>query len=584
MLNMIFTIGGVAIVAMLGVLAGRYLFKLGGSSDSSSAEAPQVELALLQERERLAVDQIAKLEDRLSVSNSTLEKQGAELTSAKERLAANEERIVGLEKALAREKELAEEITRRLTTELGDVTRTKDFISKTYNEQSQKLAAAEQLETELRGQLKRASDHISDRDSAIKSRDDQLDTIRTRLSIKESELAGSAEREASLSRAVVERDEQLNGLQERLRVEFENIANKILAVTTDKLSEKSNEALTAILEPLRTRIIEFQNKVETTHLEDTRQRSALAEHIKLIAQTNLNLGTQAENLAKALRGDAQLRGRWGEVRLERILESSGLVRGREFVIQGEGLNLKGDDGGSQRPDIIILLPENRHFVIDSKLSLIDYLDYEAADTDEARTACLKKLLQSVRGHIDGLSAKNYQYADAINSHDLVFMFVPIEGIAALVLQTDDSLFEYAWSRKIVMVSPSTLFMTMRTVSSIWRYERQSENAQQIAEQAGQLYDKIVGVVGDMNDVSQKLQSAADAHGEAMKKLATGKGSALSRTQRLKALGVSSKKELPQVLINGEKHTVESGGDDVVPVAITPIPALLERSDPGNEST
>jgi DNA recombination protein RmuC len=248
------------------------------------------------------------------------------------------------------------------------------------------------------------------------------------------------------------------------------------------------------------------------------------------------------------------------VRLERILESSGLIRNKEFVVQGEGLNIKSEDGSSQRPDVVILLPENRHFIIDSKVSLVSYLEYEAATDENDKAAKLKNVLTSVKGHIDGLASKKYQYAEAINSHDLVFMFVPIEGVASLLLQNDDSLYDYAWKKKIVLVSPSTLFMVMQTVSSIWRYERQSENALQIADQAGLLYDKLVGAVESFNQVASHLSSASDAHSEAMKKLASGRGNALQKAEKLKILGATSKKSLPSILISGEKIAIETDDD------------------------
>ena len=484
-----------------------------------------------------------------------------QLVEARKQSATYDERIGGLDKALARERELNEAAQQKLSDSLTEANQAKEHLQDALTEQSKKLAAAERLETELRGQINRAGQHITDRDETIKGLRAEIGTMTTTVAARDSDLAAAAEREAGLNRTIAERDEQLKGLQDRLKTEFENIANKVLAMTAEQLSEKSQESLTAILDPLKARISEFQQKVENTHLEDSKQRFALEREIRNIAEANQAIGRQADDLTKALKGDSQLRGRWGEVRLERILEKSGLERGREFVVQGGDFNIKDEDGSNLRPDVIILLPEDRHFVIDSKVSLVDYLAYEAAESDDHRAAALKSLLASVRGHIDGLAGKNYQYANAINSHDLVFMFMPIEGVAALVLQNDEHMFEYAWKRKIVMVSPSTLFMAMQTVQSIWRYEHQSENAQAIADQAGQLYDKLASVVADLNDVSQKISAAADAHSEAMKKLAIGRGNALGRAQKLKSLGVTSKKEIPAIIFNGERIPVEAHGED-----------------------
>jgi len=373
--------------------------------------------------------------------------------------------------------------------------------------------------------------------------------------------AAAVERERALQQTIAERDEQLKGTQERLKTEFENMANRVLAATANQLSTQSQESLAVILNPLKERIAEFQQKVEASHLEDTSQRATIVEQIRQVTATGQSLGMQAENLTKALKGDPQLRGQWAEIRLERILEQAGLERGRDFVVQGGDFNLKGEDGGSVRPDVIVLLPENRHLIIDSKLSLIHYLEYEAAEDEEARAVALKKLVASVRGHADSLAAKRYQSADGLNAHELVLMFIPIEGVAAAVLRKDDGLYSYCWNKKIVMVAPSALLMTMTSVASIWRDKRQNESALRIAHQAGQLYDKLAGFVCDLNEVSLKIQSAADAHGEAMKKLATGKGNALSRAQKLKALDVSSKKDFPFVILGGEKHAVDAEEDE-----------------------
>ena len=542
-----------------------------------------VDAARLQERERTLVADISRQANEIQRFTEALANVQRDHATSREKLAAADERAAGFQRSLGTERENNDSFRRAATADLAAATEGRDRLQISFTEVSQKLAAAGQMEQELRDRIGRAESYIAERDKKVGDLEGLLDNCRAQLASKDSELAGASERQAALTRTLSERDEQLKGLQEQLKTEFENIATKILTAASTQLSEKSQETLVAILDPLKTKIFEFQQKVESTHLADTAQRSALAEQIKQIASTNQSIGLQAENLANALKGDSQLRGRWGEVRLERILEKSGLERGREFVVQGGDFNIKNADGGSQRPDVIILLPENRHFVIDSKVSLVDYLDYEAAQSDEIRAGCLKKLLASVRSHIEDLSSKNYQYASAINSHDLVFMFIPIEGVAALVLQNDDSLFEFAWTRKVVLVSPSTLFMTMQTVGSVWRYERQSHNAQAIADQAGQLYDKLVGFVGDLNDVAQKIQAAADAHGNAMKKLATGRGNALSRAQKLKSLGVSPRKDLPAVLVNDETLAVEDDDADEAFSYVESRPAKLLKKPESADS-
>ena len=562
--NFLALAGATAGASLVGVLLGLYVFRRRPAGDGDVA------LARLEEKEKSLVEQLEKAKSQLD-----------DLLAVKERLAASEEKILGLERENARERELARMLEERLQNEASEERVVRDALQGELAEQSGKLAAAESLESELRAQLKRAGDHISQRDTLVAGLREGMEELRGTVAARESELAVAREREISLNRSVTERDEQLKGLQEQLKTEFENIANKVLSSATGQLTEKSQESLATILEPLRTRITEFQQRVETAHLEDTRQRSILGEQIRLSAQANQSIGQQAENLAKALKGDSQMRGRWGEHKLELILEKSGLVKGRDFVVQGSGLNIRSEEGGSQRPDVIVFLPEDRHLIIDSKVSLVDYLEYEAAETDEARANCFRKLAASVRGHIDDLAGKAYQRADSVNSLEFVLMFVPIDSVFVLVTQNEPSLREYAWQRGIIMVPPSTLFVTMETVASVWRLQRQNENAREIAEKAGQLFDKLAAIVCDLNDVHEKIQAAARAHNEAMRKLATGRGNALSRAQQLKGLGVSSKKELPPVLIDGGRHMATDGEDAVELSELqAAIPRLLENRDPG----
>ncbi len=553
---------------------GRYFAGAVPRVAAPASEVSAVELARLQERERLLGSQIVNLEAQVQALKADSARQSDELVEVKQLSAAGQERVAGLERELAREKELNTATQQRLDATLVEASGEKDRLLAATAEESRRRAEAERSEQEVRGQIDRAGKHIADRDAMIEGLRALGDELRGQLAARDSELATVSERQAGLQRIVSERDEQLKGLQQQLKTEFENMANRILSATANELSAKSQESLSAILEPLKERLTEFQQKVETSHVEDTSQRATIVEQIRQVAQAGQNIGVQAESLTKALKGDSQLRGRWGEVRLERILEQAGLERGREFVVQGGDFNLKGEDGGSLRPDVIVLLPENRHLVIDSKLSLVHYLEYEDAGDEEARAAALKKLLGSVRGHADSLAAKRYQSADGMNAHDLVLMFIPIEGVAAVALRNDSDLYAWCWKRNVVMVAPSTLFMTMQTIASIWRYERQNENAQAIAQQAGQLFDKLVGFVNELNDVSQKIQSAADAHAEAMRRLATGKGNALGRAQKLKALGVASKKDFPAIVLGGEKHSVEAD-DDEQPLGLPAAPKLLE---------
>jgi DNA recombination protein RmuC len=378
------------------------------------------------------------------------------------------------------------------------------------------------------------------------------------------ELAGLKEREKALVEKVAEQAAQLVDQQKLLTTEFENIANRILKANASELSENSQKALAAILDPLRDRIQDFQKKVETAYDSETREVLSLKEQIRLIVDTSSAIGTQADGLAKALRGDSQLRGRWGELALERILEAAGLTEGREYVSQGRGLGLKSDTGGIQKPDIVVMLPEGRTMIVDSKVPLTGYERLITANEEAEREACGDQFVRDVKGHIDGLSGKRYQENEKLAAHDCVLMFVPIEGALAAALTKEPELFTYAWDRHVVLVGPSTLLMTMRTVASIWRYELQGQNAQEIARLAGELCDKVSMSLADLNGVAEKMNGAVAAHNEAVKRLSTGRGNALSVGERIRSLGVKTKRAMPVMLVDGVAIT--SGAEEFAEVA------------------
>lgn len=361
------------------------------------------------------------------------------------------------------------------------------------------------------------------------------------------EIARLKERENNLVSKVAEQAAQLSDLQKKLTTEFENIANRVLKATSIELSANSQKNLASILDPLRERIQEFQQKVETTFQAETRDVLSLKAEIKLMADTSQKIGSHADGLAKALRGDSQLLGRWGELVLERILEAAGLKEGREYVTQGRGLGLRDESGGSQKPDIVVRLPEERTLVVDSKVSLSSYERLIAAEDGDERRQCQIDLVKDFKGHIDGLSGKRYQENEKLQSHDCVLMFVPIEGALAAALVAEPELFTYGWDRRVVLVGPPTLLMTMRTIASIWRYEHQGQNAQDIARLAGDLCDKVTRSVADLCLVRDKISDALDAQDEAVRRLSTGKGNALSIGQRIQDLGVKTKRPIPSVV-------------------------------------
>jgi DNA recombination protein RmuC len=364
------------------------------------------------------------------------------------------------------------------------------------------------------------------------------------------EVARLTERENALSDRIAAQATQLADMQKQMTTEFENIANRVLKANASDLSESSYKALSAVLDPLRERIRDFQNKIESTYATEAREVLSLKEQIKLIVETSHAIGTQADGLAKALRGDSQLLGRWGEIALERILEAAGLMEGREYVSQGRGLGLRNDAGGVQKPDIIIMLPEQRTMIIDSKVPLASYERFIAAQEEADRLAAGDRFVRDVKTHIDDLAGKRYQDNGKLIAHDCALMFVPIEGALAAALARDGELFTYAWDRRVVLVGPSTLLMTMRTVASIWRYELQGQNAQEIARLAGEMCDKVNLSLGDFNGVAEKITAALNAHNEAVKRLCTGRGNALSIGTRMRELGVKAKRPMPAMLGDG----------------------------------
>ena len=407
---------------------------------------------------------------------------------------------------------------------------------------------------------------IEEQTKQVASLQAQRDEASNEAKASGAEVAQLTERECALSQKIDAQAVLLAQQQAQLTAEFENIANRILKSNAAELSESSQKSLAAILDPLRERIQDFQQKVESTYDTETRQVLALKEQIRLVVETSTTIGNQADGLAKALRGDSQLLGRWGELALERILESAGLTEGREYVSQGRGLGLKSDDGGAQRPDIIVMLPEQRTMIIDSKVPLSSYERLIGAKEEPQRAICADQFVRDVKGHIDELAGRRYQENEKLQAHDCILMFVPIEGALAAALTREPELFTYAWKRHVVLVGPPTLIMTMRTVASIWRYELQGQNAQEIARLAGDLCDKVSISLSDFNAVAEKITAALSAHNEAVKRLATGKGNVLTLGERIRGLGVKTKRPMPALLIDGIPLTAitEESGDDVTP--------------------
>ena len=446
--------------------------------------------------------------------------------------------------------------TTRLTQADQDCESLRKRLGQTEASNEAAVAEAKALATENAGLKERVlgqTTDIAERTAQVTSLEAQRTQLAEEAKTALAEAERLKEREKNLSEKLDTQKVQLSELQQQLTAEFENIAGRVLKANTAELSQNSQTALTALLTPLRERIQDFQKKVEATYDAETREVLSLKEQIRLVLETSNTVGSQADGLAKALRGDSQVLGRWGELALERILETAGLTEGREYVAQGRGLHFKSESGGAQKPDVVIMLPEKRTMIIDSKAPLTSYERLIAAKDETERGACADQLVRDFKSHIDGLAGKRYQEAvgtETLQAHDCVLMFVPIEGALAAALTREPELFSYAWRQHVVLVGPPTLMMTLRTVASIWRYELQGRNAQDIARLAGDLCDKVSSSLSDLNTVAEKIRGALDTHNEAVKRLATGKGNVLSLGDRIRTLGVKTKKVMPTMQIDG----------------------------------
>lgn len=337
----------------------------------------------------------------------------------------------------------------------------------------------------------------------------------------------------------------LQSAREELTLQFKNLANDILEEKSKRFSEQNQQSLGQLLDPLKTKLQEFQGKVEQVYVQEGKDRSALAEQVRQLMELNKTVSQEANNLTKALKGSNKTQGNWGELVLERVLESSGLRKGEEYDVQ-ESHTL--DDGRRLQPDVVVHLPEDRHLVIDAKATLIAYEDYANAEDEKHREVALKRHLDAVRSHIKGLSDKNYQDLYGLKSLDFVLMFIPIEPAFMLAVTHDRELYMDAWNKNVLLVSPSTLLFVVRTVANLWRQEAQTRNAQDIAKRGAELYDKLAGFVEDMESLGTRLNQAQKEYDGAINKLSTGRGNVIRQAEMLKKLGVKPSKSLPAPMV------------------------------------
>jgi len=380
----------------------------------------------------------------------------------------------------------------------------------------------------------------------VGQREAELNDEREKKMTISTQLAEVKANHDNVQQRLTEQKNELQQLQEKFTKEFENLANKILEEKSQKFTEQNKINIDQILKPLGEKIKDFEKKVQDNYDAENKEKASLKTEIQRLYELNQKMTTDAQNLTRALKGDNKAQGNWGEFILETILEKSGLNKDREYSIQP---SFTTEDGRRLQPDVIINLPEGKSLIIDSKVSLTGYEKYYTAEDDTERQVALREHLLSVRTHIKGLSEKKYQNLYQLKSLDFVLLFIPIEPAFALSVQQDAQLFHDAFEKNIVIVSPSTLLATLRTVSSIWRQENHNRNAVEIARKAGDLYDKFDGFVKDMIGLGTKLDQSKKDYESAMNKLSTGKGNIVKRVQELKDMGAIASKSLPQNLLD-----------------------------------
>jgi DNA recombination protein RmuC len=383
-------------------------------------------------------------------------------------------------------------------------------------------------------------------EESLKQVTSELSSERGRNTALNSELSGLKSNYFNLQTKLSEQKAEVEKLQEKFTKEFENLANRIMEEKSSKFTAQNKENLDQILKPLNDKIKDFENKVNDVYVNDSKERAGLIQQIKTLYDLNQQMSKDATNLTNALKGQTKTQGNWGEFILESILEKSGLEKGREYIVQA---SMTAESGRRFQPDVLVNLPDNKTIVVDSKVSLVAYEKYCSTEDEAERTSALRDHILSIRNHIKELSAKNYQNLYQIQSLDFVLMFMPVEPAFSLAVQFDPGIFNDAFEKNIVIVSPSTLLATLRTIASIWRQENQNKNAIEIARQSGALYDKFVGFVDDLINVGNKIDSAKGSYTDAMKKLHEGSGNLVSRTEKIKKLGAKATKSLPQSLLD-----------------------------------
>ena len=461
-----------------------------------------------------------------------------------------------------------ESATLRGDAERAGLREQRDGFERQIDEQRAQLERNQRERSVLEQRLHDVASAAGERKAAAEQLGQQLASLHARhdeASRKLLELAGEhAALKASgveLARAAAEKLALLDQAEQRLRESFHNLANQILDAKAERFKEQNAEHLGGLLDPLKVQLKEFREAVTQTHANEQRERGMLVQEIRTLKELNQQISQDAINLTRALKGDAQAQGAWGEMVLERVLEASGLQAGREYDLQSSFTDA---EGRRQRPDAIVRLPEDKIIIIDAKVSLVAWERSVATSASGEREAALREHVQSLRRHIDGLSVKNYDDIDGVRTLDFVLMFIPIEAAFIEAVRLDSNLYSHALSKNISLISPSTLLATLRTIAHLWRIEQRNDNAKEIARRAGNLHDNFALLVGELENLGSQLDKAQGAHRSAIRRLTEGgKGSVLLQVHSLAEMGVTVKKSLPPGLLEaaGAGDEAGTGNDD-----------------------
>ena len=426
------------------------------------------------------------------------------------------------------------------------------FLNKKITEVKQKSSAYEteiiKKDSEISSLIKRLEEHTDSLNRITVTSKNELKEERDKYLELTSNHTRAIEQNTALAEKLELQKKEIEDIQKKFYTEFENLANKILKQNTSDFTETNEKKISEILNPLKEKLANFEKQINDTYVKGLKDQTDLKAELKKLYELSNTMNIEAQNLTKALKGDVKKQGNWGELVLERILERSGLIKGEEYETQFTARN---DHGETIRPDIVVKLPDNKHIIIDSKVSLIAYEQFVNSDLPEEKEKFLRMHIESIKNHIKGLSEKSYAHAEKINSPEFVLMFLPIESSFSLAIQQDVELFNFAWDKRVVLVSPSTLLATLRTVESIWKHEKQTKNAIEIASEGGKLYDKFVGFTEDMKKLGSQLNVVLNTYQEANKKLYEGNGNILSKVEKLRQLGAKSSKSLPANLFKAE---------------------------------